>query len=276
MSGSYLVGSNRWRLKSSRHDRSRSMKLTQYPLALTIAVCSFSAAQSANMGPTAHQPFQARHFDQAADTTTKMAVDVRPAAVQEVTEETRMKLRHEFGFSFLIYRDKIQAELGLSPEQKGALEKYLSATAPADMAFLQSNDAHQSEFEAFRSKALAELDSTLKETLTDAQRKRLSELVRQREGLFGGPSLWTGLQITDDEKSQFMAVIEPMHKKMDAVVAESQHGTNPADFQRQLLGLRVALERQLEAVLTDAQRHQWKEMLGKPIATDALFDLSSG
>jgi hypothetical protein len=111
--------------------------------------------------------------------------------------------------------------------------------------------------------------------LSVAQRKRLGELVRQREGLFGGPSLWTDLQITEDEKAQFVALIEPMHKRMDALVAEAQHGTNPADVQRRVLGLRAELESQLEAVLTDSQRKRWKETLGKPIAIEALFDLSN-
>jgi hypothetical protein len=214
--------------------------------------------------------------EEAADAILKMIGVVESPPGQEVTEETRRKLRHEFGFSFLVYRDRIQEELGLSTEQKSALDKYLREVAPADLSFLQSNDTHPSDFEAFRSKAVENLESALKETLSDAQRKRLGELVRRREGLFGGPSLWTGLQITNEEKAQFMSVIEPMSKKMESVAEEARHGTDPADFQRQVLGLRVDLERQLEAVLTESQRKQWKEMLGKPIAIDALFDLSNG
>jgi hypothetical protein len=35
------------------------------------------------------------------------------------------------------------------------------------------------------------------------------------------------------------------------------------------------LEGQLEALLTDAQEKQWKEMRGKPIELGALLDLSS-
>jgi hypothetical protein len=221
---------------------------------------------------------KAKDFDRAekaVDAILNLIGDSKPATNQEVTEETRRKLRHEFGFSYLVLRDKIQAELGISPEQKSALERYLGETAPSDMAFLQSNP-HGSEFEAYRSKAQAKIDSFLAKTLSGVQRKRLGELVRQREGLFGGPSLWTNLQITDEEKAQFMALIGPMSKKMATVAAEAQHATNVADVQRQVLGLRAELEQQLEAIFTDSQRKQWKEMLGKPIAIDALFDLSGG
>jgi hypothetical protein len=197
-------------------------------------------------------------------------------AGQAQTEESKKILRHEFGFTFLVYRDKIQTELGLSADEKAALEQHLGEVATADLAFLQSKEAHQGEFEAYRSKALEKLESVLKITLSDSQRKRLCELVRQREGLFGGPSLWGGLQITDEQKAQFMAVIEPMHKKMIAVAAGAQHATNRSEFERRVLGLRADLERQMEAILTDSQRKQWKEMLGKPIAIDALYDLAAG
>jgi hypothetical protein len=201
---------------------------------------------------------------------------VASAARQDVSEEARKMVRHEFGFSFLVYRDRVQAELGLTPDQKGALEKYLRETAPADMAFLQANEGHQAEFESYRSKARESLDAVLKQALSDAQRKRLNELVRQREGLFGGPSLWAGLDITDEEKAQFMAIIEPMSKRMQAAAAEAQHATDRAEIERKVLGLRAELERKMEAVLTDAQRQRWLAMLGKPVAVETLFDTSAG
>lgn len=72
-----------------------------------------------------------------------------------------------------------------------------------------------------------------------------------------------------------MALIKPMRTKMEAIAAEAQRRTDPSDVQRQVLGLRAELERQLEAVLTDSQRGRWKKMLGQPVGVDALFDLST-
>jgi hypothetical protein len=230
------------------------MKYNLFPLAVMFAACLVSPASAASVGTALHQPFIA----------------------QGETDEMKKMLRHEFGFSFLVYRDKIQAELGLSAEQKTALEKYLAESAPADMEFLQSKAEHQSEFEAFRTKAVENLEVVLKKTLNEVQRKRLGELVRQREGLFGGPSLWTGLDITDEEKSHFMAIIEPMHKKMVAAVAGAEQATDRSEIEHKVLGLRADLERQMEDLLTDEQRKLWKEMLGKPIDISALYDLSSG
>ena len=220
---------------------------------------------------------KAKDFDGAekvVDTLLKLIGGSEPAASQEVTEETRRKLRHEFGFSYLVFRDKIQAELGLTAVEKAALENYLGETAQADLTFLQAN-AHGRDFEAYRSRAEGKLESLLAKTLSDAQRRRLGELIRQREGLFGGPSLWGDLKITDEEKVHFMAMIEPMSKRMAVAAAEAQHATHLADVQRQVLGLRAELERQLEAVLTVSQREQWHKMLGKPITIDALFDLTA-
>ena len=220
---------------------------------------------------------QAKDFDKAekvADEILKLMGDSDAPDSQGVNGEMLAKLRHEFGFFFIVTRDKIQAELGLTKEQKTKLDQYLSENATANMLFIQTKDSHPDEFDAYRAKANENLEARLKSILSEAQQKRLSELVRQREGLFGGPSLWMDLDVTQEEKVQFMAIIEPMHKKMVEVVAEAENGAKPADVQRKALALRADLERQLEAVLTESQRKQWKDSLGKTMAMEALFDLT--
>jgi len=242
---------------------SNPMNLNPLALALTLAVCNIGPAASANVSP---KPYR-------SDSVLTVVGHGETAADQDDTDEIGKTLRHQFGFSFLVYRDKIQEELGLSADQKGELDKYLRQIAPDAMAYLQSNQPDQPAFQAYRTKAVDDLESVLKDTLSDAQRTRLGELVRQREGLFGGPTLWNGLEITEAEKAQFMALVEPMHQKMEAVAAEAQQGTDPIKFEHQVLGLRAELEQQMESVLTDSQLKRWKEMLGKPIDVDALFDL---
>ena len=44
-------------------------------------------------------------------------------------------------------------------------------------------------------------------------------------------------------------------------------------MQPKIIKVREDLEGQLNALLTDAQRKQWQEMLGKPMAMADLFDL---
>ena len=52
-------------------------------------------------------------------------------------------------------------------------------------------------------------------------------------------------------------------------------GGKPDEIRPMILRRPEDLEGQLEALLTDAQEKQWKEMRGKPIELGALFDLSS-
>ena len=52
---------------------------------------------------------------------------------------------------------------------------------------------------------------------------------------------------------------------------EIQKGANPDKIRPKVFKLRLDLEAQLEALLTDAQKKQWKEMLGKPVDLGVLF-----
>jgi hypothetical protein len=54
-----------------------------------------------------------------------------------------------------------------------------------------------------------------------------------------------------------------------------QTGGKPDEIRVKVLRERKDLEDKLEAFLTDAQKMQWKEMLGEPIEPGALFELSS-
>ena len=96
----------------------------------------------------------------------------------------------------------------------------------------------------------------------------------QREGLFGG-EIWNDLQVTDQQRKQFVALIQQMQKKTETLLEEVRQGGNPDEIRPKVLKNREDLEGQLEALLTDAQKKQWKEILGKPIELGALFDLSS-
>ena len=53
---------------------------------------------------------------------------------------------------------------------------------------------------------------------------------------------------------------------------EVQKGGNPDEIRPKVMKLREDLQGKLEALLTDAQKKQWKEMLGKPVDLSLLFD----
>jgi hypothetical protein len=50
-------------------------------------------------------------------------------------------------------------------------------------------------------------------------------------------------------------------------------GARKEEIQPKVIKIREDLERKMEALLTDAQKKQWQEMLGKPMDLADLFDL---
>jgi hypothetical protein len=113
------------------------------------------------------------------------------------------------------------------------------------------------------------LAAVLKDTLKDDQRKRLRQLELQQEGPFVlGGELGKELKITDDQRKQFMAVVQDLQKKVEPLVKEAQSGGNPDDIRPKLMKIRKEHEGKIEAILTDAQKKQWQEMLGKPLDLD--------
>ena len=63
-----------------------------------------------------------------------------------------------------------------------------------------------------------------------------------------------------------------MQKKIAPLMEEVRKGGNPDEIRPKVLKLRDDLEGKLEALLTEDQKKQWKEMLGEPVDVSLLFD----
>ncbi len=199
------------------------------------------------------------------------------ASAQGISEEALKKLRHELGGAFLVSRDKVQEELKLTEEQKEKLEQHLREVLPDAMQFFQSihgikPEERKKELAAYRPKAQEKLAAVLKETLSEDQRKRLRQLELQREGLRDG-KIWKDLQVTDEQRKQFMAMMQRAQKEIEPLLAEVRNGGSPEEIQPKVIKIRDGLEAKLADGLTDAQKKQWKEMVGKPMDLADLFDL---
>ena len=59
-----------------------------------------------------------------------------------------------------------------------------------------------------------------------------------------------------------------MQTKIAPLVKEVQSGGNPQEIRPKIMKVRKDHEGKLEALLTDAQKKQWKEMLGKALTLD--------
>jgi DNA-binding MarR family transcriptional regulator len=168
----------------------------------------------------------------------------------------------------------VQEDLKLTPEQKETLEQHLQELHPDLMQFFQkidglSGEEREKELKAYRPKVQEKLAAVLKETIKKDQRQRLDQLELQREGPL---ALWHGdveigktLKITDQQRKQFMAVVQDMQKKVQPLIKEAQSGGNPEEIRPKMMKIRKEHEDKIEALLTDGQMKQWKEMLGKPL-----------
>ncbi|HBI46162.1 MAG TPA: hypothetical protein DDY78_25410 [Planctomycetales bacterium] len=158
------------------------------------------------------------------------------------------------------------------------MEQYLKDLLPDATKFFEKINSlkpeeRKKELGAYRQKAQEKLAAALKETLNEDQRKRLGQLELQKEGLVGNGEVWKDLKVTDEQRKQFMAEVQQTEKKIALQMEEIHKGANPDEIRPKVMKLRADLQGKLEDLLTDAQKKQWKEMLGKPVDESVLFDL---
>jgi hypothetical protein len=211
------------------------------------------------------EPVPAEESSDAEDALVAMVVG-------QVPEEARRQLSEALGGPFVISRDKVQEELKLSGEQKQKLLEKLNGHVQETMNFFEkSKDQKPEEREKalhqHRQKSYQKLSALLSDLLQPKQIDRLHQILLQQEGAFVllGPSEEAGkLKITSEQRQQFQALIQELQKKMEAVFRRAQAGAKPEEIRPKLMKLHKEYAGRLEAVLTDAQRKQWRQMLGKP------------
>ena len=176
----------------------------------------------------------------------------------------------------MVFRDKVQKYLKVSDEQKQKLAKRLQDTVQDAMPFFEKladkkPEERAQEHQAYRQKAQEKLAAFLEGALKDEQLKRLRQLELQQEGPFAlvaRPDLGKELKITDEQRKQFMAVIQGMEKKIQPLIKEAQSGGNPQEIGPKIMKIRNEHQDRIEAILSDAQKKQWQEIRGKPLDLD--------
>jgi hypothetical protein len=199
------------------------------------------------------------------------------AAAQDIPEEARKGLALQLQGSFVVFRAKVQEDLKLSTEQKEKVEEHLKERISEAMQLFQKIDGlkgeeREKELKAYRPKAQEKLAAFLKETLKDDQRKRLRQLELQQEGalvlLHGDGQIGKDLKITDEQRKQFMAVVQDLHKKIEPLIKEAQSGGNPQEIWPKIMKIRREHEGRIVDLLTDSQKKQWQAMVGKSLNLD--------
>jgi len=117
-----------------------------------------------------------------------------------------------------------------------------------------------------RKSAQEKLAKHIKEVLQPGQLNRLRQVTLQQEGGFalGQDDVRKELKITQEQLAKFMAIVQELQKKVEPLFKEVLSGGKPEEIRPKIEQLRQDHAKKLEAVLTDAQKKQWKELLGPP------------
>jgi hypothetical protein len=195
------------------------------------------------------------------------------APAQQFPDEARKHVVEALGGggAFLVFLDKVQEELKLSDNQREKLlevvPEYAQETKKVfdKIADLKPQEGEK-EMQSHRQKSHDKLAALLKETLKTKQLKRLQQLELQQQGSFGlgRPEIVKELKITVEQRKQFMGIVQEMQKKIEPLIKEAQSGGNPQEIRPKMMKIRRDHESKIEAILSYAQKRQWKEMLGNP------------
>ena len=177
-------------------------------------------------------------------------------------------LLHELAGPFFVSRDKVQEDLKLSDDQKHKLRETMTGYVQETMKVQKLSGAERKEaMQSLRQKSYKQLEVFLKEILTPEQLKRFAELKLQYDMpmIMLQPDIVKELNITDEQRQQFITLIQEMQKVVAPLIQESRSGGNPQEILAKVTKLRLDCQGKIEALLSDAQKTQWKEMTGTPL-----------
>ncbi len=187
--------------------------------------------------------------------TTIACLLLAAAGTAPAQDKEARKHQSETGEPSIITRDYIQDELKLSDDQKQKLQK-------TSLGFMKILDSHDNE----------KIWAFLKETLNAEQFKRFEQLELQHDGppaLFR-PQIAKELNITGEQRTQFMGLVQEMTKEVEPLIKESKSAGNPEKMEKirlTVIKMRLDCLGKMEALMSDAQKKQWQEMIGKTFDT---------
>jgi len=175
---------------------------------------------------------------------------------------------------------EVQKELKMTPAE------VTKATSKQDDVRQQMRDLFQSggnpmdmsdeERAAMQTKMRGIQDKAVADVLDATQIKRFHQLELQQQGAsaIARPDIAAALKLTDDQKKKVADIQEDANSQRRELFT----GGNPMDMTQEertamftkMQGLQKATDEKLAAVLTDAQKAQWKDMLGAPFTFPAM------
>jgi hypothetical protein len=198
------------------------------------------------------------------------AQSFQEAAAQVPPDEFRKPLVEALGSPFIVLREKVLDELKATDDQKDKLMQYMMEQIQETGPFLDSlKDAgpeREKKLNEHRKLAHEKLAKRMKEVLEPDQLKRARQVTLQQDGGFalGRDDVQKELKISQEQIKKFESIIQELQKSVEPLVKQVQAGASPEEIRPKIEKLRKEHGRKLEAVLTEAQQKQWKELLGPP------------
>lgn len=161
----------------------------------------------------------------------------------------------------LLGRPDVQAELKLTEEQKVKMSEAL-AKRQQELGDVTPEGRRQ-RMQALR----AEMEREVLAVLTPEQQQRLKQLALQWQGplALNRPEVAKEVGLTSEQQSKIQGIIQNWREEQRAIMRQRpEPGQGAAPLRQKMEELRAKIEKEIESVLTGAQRQKWQSMLGEP------------
>lgn len=163
-----------------------------------------------------------------------------------------------------------QKELNLTEDQiekvRGVMED-LGATMREKFQGLQdlAPEERQAKVQEVMKEVNAGVEKDLKDILKEDQFKRYRQISLQAmgAGAFNDEEVVKTLELTDDQKAKVKEILDGAQKERQTLMEEARQGGNPQEAFGKMREIGDKAKEKATALLTDKQKGQWKELIGK-------------
>jgi len=168
------------------------------------------------------------------------------------------------GGATMLRMPEVQGELKLTDAQKPKVEAMLEQLRSEGQGQFQAlRDASPEERQKIMAERTAKENTLVGAILDGDQMKRYQQLALQQQGprALGQKMVADKLGLTADQQEKIQGF---QRDQMQAMRDAFQAGGDPAAMREKMAAMNKDLADKVNGVLTDAQKSQWKEMLGAP------------
>lgn len=166
----------------------------------------------------------------------------------------------------LLRNKSVQAELKMTQPQIEKVDAKQQELQQQMRDLFQSSQGDPNAMQANRAKMQEMQNKAVADILDTTQQKRFKQIEYQQMGAqaFTRPDVADALKLTEDQRAKIRSIEQESFQQMrEAMQGVDRQNMTDADRQK-LASLRKATDDKVVAVLTDAQKAQWKQMQGAP------------